>query len=143
MHLVCPRCGTTNRVRDDALDQGPVCGSCRTLLLAAEPVALAPGALEHFIAATDLPVVVDFWAQWCGPCKMMAPHFAEAARQRPTIRHAKVDTEADPEAAARHRIRGIPTMILFQAGREVARTSGAMTSAQILGWVARNLSSPS
>jgi thioredoxin 2 len=139
IQIACPHCLTRNRVPEDRLDEGPKCGNCHQALLPHEPVAIAGDDLARFTAGTELPVVADFWAEWCGPCKMMAPAFADAARQRPHIQFAKVDTEAAPQAASRYGIRGIPTMILFKHGAEHARVSGAMQSSQLLSWIDRAL----
>lgn len=135
MHLVCPHCGATNRVPAERLGDGPVCGRCQTELMAAQPVALSDAVFPGFIAGTELPVLVDFWADWCGPCKMMAPQFQAAAQQLPQVRFAKVDTEASPKASVRHRIRSIPTLVLFHKGEEVARRSGAMSAQDLVRWV--------
>lgn len=135
MHLVCPACGTTNRIPDQRLHDSPVCAHCKTPLMSAVPVDLTDAALPKFIALTELPVIVDFWAAWCGPCKTMAPHFANAASQLLDVRFVKVDSDAAPAASARYNIRGIPTLILFRGGKEVARQSGAMPVTQLVAWI--------
>lgn len=140
MNLVCPACGVTNRVPDKRMHDEPVCGRCKGALMAAQPVALGDARLAGFIAGSGLPVLVDFWAEWCGPCKMMAPHFAQAAAQLPDVRFVKVDTEANPQASALNQIRSIPTLILYRAGKELARQSGAMSSADMVRWVQSQLS---
>ncbi len=135
MNLACPGCGATNRVPEERLKDQPVCGKCGVELMAAKPVALTDAVFTRYVANTDLPVLVDFWADWCGPCKMMAPHFANAAAQLPDVRFAKVDTEACPQASAAYAIRSIPTLILFRGGKEVARQSGAMAAGDLVRWV--------
>ena len=135
MQLVCPHCLAKNRVPDDRLHDQPVCGKCGAALMAAEPVALDDQSFARFIEGSGLPVLVDFWAEWCGPCKMMAPQFAAAAVQMPDVRFVKVDTEAAPQTSMRYRIRSIPTMALFKNGAELARISGAMSAADITRWV--------
>ena len=135
MHLVCPQCLATNRVPERRLADGPVCGQCRTRLLPEVPVALEGDALERYVAGSGAPVLVDYWAQWCGPCRMMAPEFAALAARRPDVRFVKVDTEHNQALAARHGIRSIPTLALFRHGREIARVAGAMRAAQLEHWL--------
>ena len=134
--IVCPSCSAVNRLPPEKPAEAARCGKCRAPLFTGHPAELDGAALVKHVTRNSIPVVVDFWAEWCGPCKMMAPEFRKAAQaMEPGVRFAKVDTEAAPEQAAAYGIRSIPTMILFRNGREVARQSGAMPAGQIVQWV--------
>ncbi|KIM10597.1 MAG: hypothetical protein KU37_09895 [Sulfuricurvum sp. PC08-66] len=136
IHIVCPHCNGTNRIPKGATKAS--CGRCKASLLDTKPINLNGDNFNQHIEKNDIPVVVDFWANWCGPCKMMAPSFAQAADSFVgTARFAKLDTEAHQNIAASYNIRSIPTMILFKGGREVDRVSGALDVNAIRQWVAR------
>jgi len=138
-HIVCPHCAGVNRIPSARLADKPRCGKCSDLLFTGKPTELTDASFQTHISRGDVPVVVDFWAPWCGPCKMMAPAFEEATGQlEPNIRFAKLNTDEQQATAAQFQIRSIPTIALFKDGREVARQPGAMGAADIVRWVEAN-----
>jgi thioredoxin 2 len=138
--IVCPSCNGIVGVPAERLADGPKCPRCHTPLFAGHPVALTSANFDQHITKSDLPVVVDFWAPWCGPCRMMAPAFEDAAqRMEPGARFAKLNTDDAQDIAGRYGIRSIPTLIVFKGGREVARQPGAMGAEALVRWVSSAL----
>lgn len=135
VHVVCPHCDSVNRIPGAKFHDHSICGNCKQALFDAHPVELGSKNFSQHISRNDIPVLVDFWAPWCGPCRMMAPSFAQAAEQlEPGMRLAKLNTEEAQELASRYNIRSIPTLALFAGGREIARQAGAMDTGGIVRW---------
>lgn len=140
LHVVCPSCDSVNRVPAAKLQDDGVCGACRKPLFPGQPVELDGERFHKHVSRSQIPLLVDFWASWCGPCQMMAPVFAEAAQLlEPRVRLVKVNTESEQALAAQMNIRSIPTLVLFRNGDEVARVSGALNKQNLLAWVQQNL----
>ncbi|HEB88443.1 MAG TPA: thioredoxin TrxC [Deltaproteobacteria bacterium] len=136
LHIVCPHCAAVNRIPSQRMGEGPRCGKCHQALFTGQPVELDAARFEKHITRNDIPVVVDFWAPWCAPCRAMAPEYEKAAGElEPDVRLAKVDTEAEQAIGSRFGIRSIPTLAIFRGGSEIARQAGAMPSADIIRWV--------
>jgi thioredoxin 2 len=136
VHLVCGHCDSVVRVPADRLGDDPRCPKCHAALIEAHPIDLKTANFDRHVGRSDLPVVVDFWAPWCGPCLGMAPAYEEASRRLGSrARFAKVNSDEEPSLSARFGIRGIPTLIVFRGGREVARQSGAMDLGTLMGWL--------
>jgi thioredoxin 2 len=140
IRVFCPRCMNTNSVIRERMDQGPVCGICKSPLLPGKPLSLNGSQFEPFLSRTELPVLVNFGAPWCGHSRKMAPAFsAAAARMHPGVVFATVDTQEEQPLAASHRINSTPTMVLFMGGEEKVRISGGLDMEQIVSWVRANL----
>jgi len=140
VHVVCPKCDAVNRVPYSRLGEGAKCGKCHLPLFSGVPSAVDEQSFARHVGRSDLPLVVDFWAPWCGPCQMMAPAFEEAARLlEPQARLLKVNTEEAQGLATGLGIRSIPTLAMFRNGREVARTSGAMDAGRLVAWARQHL----
>jgi thioredoxin 2 len=139
-HVACPHCDAINRIPSQRLGDAPKCGKCSKPLFEGAPFALTDSNFPAHIERSSLPVLVDFWAAWCGPCRAMAPHFEQAARQlEPNVRFAKLNTDENPRTSSRFSIRSIPTLILFRNGAEIARQAGAMDSHRLTEWLRSHL----
>jgi thioredoxin 2 len=135
LHIVCPHCDSVNRVPSDRLREQPTCGKCTKALFTGQPIDLDSARFTKHIMRNDIPVLVDFWAPWCGPCRTMAPAYEQAARQlEPDFRVVKVNTEEARDIATTYNIRSIPTLALFRGGQEIASQPGAMDTARIVAW---------
>ena len=140
MQIVCPSCGAINRIPPGKDPLKAKCGKCGGKLFNGKPVEVNDALFAKMVTKTSIPVVVDFWAEWCGPCKMMAPEFAKAAAaMEPKVRFVKVDTERNPVTANQFRIQSIPTLMIFSGGKPVAQTAGAMSAAQLRQWIEAHL----
>ena len=138
--VVCPGCQSPNRIPSARLGDRPLCGKCKKPLFPGKPIVLTDQTFDRHMTRSDLPLVVDFWAAWCGPCKMMAPFFEQAASElEPGVRLAKVNTDENPMLAQRYQISSIPTTAVFKGGREVARQPGAMNLPRLLQWIKSNV----
>ena len=139
MILVCSVCNAKNRVPEDKLTAQPTCGQCHNNLVPLQPIELNEANFSTFIQNSDLPIFIDLWAPWCGPCKMMAPHFAEVAKQYPQVVFAKINTEDNPRLSQAFNVRSIPTLVLMNKTTEVARVSGALHAPQLKQWLVQQL----
>lgn len=140
MIIACPHCGGLNRISDEKLNQNPTCGKCQSALFSGKPIEMNSEQFNRVMEKTDLPMIVDFWATWCGPCQSFAPTFSAAAKQlEPYARLVKVNTETEQAIAAKYNIRSIPTLAIFKNGQEVTRMSGAMNLNQFIEWSKNHL----
>ena len=143
MIIVCPECGAKNRVPEDKLSANPACGQCHQALIPLAPIELNEQNFSNFIQNSDLPILIDLWADWCGPCKMMAPHFATVAKQNPQVVFAKIDTEANPRLSSAFQVRSIPTLVLMNKSNEIASISGALRATEVQQWLDQQLNAQS
>ena len=141
MIVVCPSCNAKNRVPEEKLAESPTCGQCHQALIPLAPIELNEQNFSSFITHSDLPILIDLWAEWCGPCKMMAPHFAQVAKQYPNVVFAKINTEENPRLSSAFNVRSIPTLVFINKTTEVARVSGALRSSELQQWLDQQLAS--
>lgn len=141
MIVVCPSCNAKNRVPKEKLAESPTCGQCHQALIPLAPIELNEQNFSSFITHSDLPILIDLWAEWCGPCKMMAPHFAQVAKQYPNVVFAKINTEENPRLSSAFNVRSIPTLVFMNKTTEVARVSGALRSSELQQWLDQQLTS--
>ena len=141
MIVVCPSCNAKNRVPEEKLAESPTCGQCHQALIPLAPIELNEQNFSSFITHSDFPILIDLWAEWCGPCKMMAPHFAQVAKQYPNVVFAKINTEENPRLSSAFNVRSIPTLVFMNKTTEVARVSGALRSSELQQWLDQQLAS--
>ena len=139
MIIVCPSCGAKNRVPEEKLSAQPTCGQCHQALIPLAPIELNEQNFSNFVSNSDLPIIIDLWAEWCGPCKMMAPHFAQVAAHNPKVIFAKINTEESPRLSSAFNVRSIPTLVLMNKTHEIARISGALRSTELQQWLDQHL----
>lgn len=139
MIIVCASCGAKNRVPEEKLSAQPSCGQCHQPLLPLAPIELNEQNFSNYITNSDLPILIDLWGEWCGPCKMMAPHFAQVAKQNPRVIFAKINTEESPRLSQAFNVRSIPTLVLMNKTTEVARMSGALRAPELQQWLDQQL----
>ena len=139
MIIVCPSCSSKNRVPEEKISAQPSCGQCHQALIPLAPIELNEQNFSQFISSSDLPIFIDLWAEWCGPCKMMAPHFQQVAKEYPNIIFAKINTEENPRLSSAFNVRSIPTLVLMNKTTEIARISGALRSSELKQWLDQHL----
>lgn len=139
MIIVCPSCRAKNRVAEEKLNADPKCGQCHATLIPLTPIELNEQNFSHYVSNSDLPILIDLWADWCGPCKMMAPHFAQVAANNSNVIFAKIDTEASPRLSQAFHVRSIPTLVLMNKTKEIGRISGALRSSELQQWLDQQL----